>query len=303
MIAPNAKLPGWPVVVLAATLSLTAPIAAQEKDLSQLQEGIRTLRARMAQAQTSVDENIGLLTDHLKRNAANIQNMRLALQALQDQVPRNEWVPPEQIQKLVANHQELKVALQQFKAQADSFSPIPKAAPAHAIAQPPATPAVPAQRAHENGFVSDVPPSASLRESQPAPGAVSPQSANIELYNSALQHFAAKDFEIASNEFARYLKSDTESDNAINAYFYMAEIEFQEKDFEGALQDYTAIAARISDKTMAAKAQYKKALCLIEVDRKDEAVQELERLVEQYPNSPEAARAGRKIRELEGKKK
>ena len=113
-----------------------------------------------------------------------------------------------------------------------------------------------------------------------------------------MDHYAAKDFEIAASEFTKFLKTDRQSDNAINAQFYLAEIEYEEKDFEGALDDYTAVGPRLSDQAKAARAQYRKALCLIEVDRQDEAILELQAVKDRYPHSNEAAQAARKLHTL-----
>jgi TolA-binding protein len=118
------------------------------------------------------------------------------------------------------------------------------------------------------------------------------------LYRSAMDHYAAKDYEIAATEFTKFLKADRQSENAANAQFYLAEIEYEDKDFEGALDDYTAVGPRLSDQAKAARAQYRKALCLIEVDRQDEAILELQALKERYPHSNEAAQAARKLRTL-----
>ena len=99
-----------------------------------------------------------------------------------------------------------------------------------------------------------------------------------------MDHYASKDFEIAATEFAKFLKIDHQSENATNARYLLADIEYEAKDFEGALDDYTAVGPRLSDPAKAARAQYRKALCLIEVDRADEAILELQDLRTRYPS-------------------
>ena len=134
-----------------------------------------------------------------------------------------------------------------------------------------------------------------------APGNSSPPVSAAELYEAAIQHYASKDFEAAENEFTKFLKSDRQSEKAVNARFYLAEVEYQQQDFEGALDDYTEVAPRLSNPSQAATAQYKKALCLLEVERQDEAIRELQAVMERYPRSSEAGRAAKKLRALQSK--
>ena len=110
-----------------------------------------------------------------------------------------------------------------------------------------------------------------------------------------MDHYASKDFEIAATEFAKFLEIDHRSENATNARYLLADIEYAAKDFEGALDDYTAVGRRLSDPAQAARAQYRKALCLIEVDRADEAILELQDLRTRYPHSAEATQAAKKL--------
>ena len=49
-----------------------------------------------------------------------------------------------------------------------------------------------------------------------------------------------------------------------NARYLLADIEYEEKDFDSALDDYTAVGPRLSDPAKAARAQYRKASCLME---------------------------------------
>jgi TolA-binding protein len=131
-----------------------------------------------------------------------------------------------------------------------------------------------------------------LSEAVPVATPQTESASGIDLYRSAMDHYASKDFEIAAMEFVKFLKVDHQSENATNARYYLAEIEYEAKDFEGVLDDYTAVGPRLSDPAKSARAQYRKALCLIEVDRKDEAILELQDLRTRHPRSGEAIPLG-----------
>jgi tol-pal system protein YbgF len=313
-------------LVLLLILSVSRQMLAADKELIQLQAGVHTLQDQIAKAQTSLNETMGLMTELLKRNAEQIPGLQHKLDAMKAQLHPDPF-PDDQARKMTSDIGELTVLLKDFTIRAEKIGAVASASPATAPAVSQSAPAVsqsaPQPREKMAAIPSPAPAnmpvvpqaapqpaekSGTLKPQEPSsaqPSAGSPQASpepapvtGDGLYESAMEHYTSKDYEIAANEFAKFLKSNGESPNAANAHFYLAEIEFEQKDYEGALQDYTTVATRLPDKAKAATAQYKKALCLLQVERQDEALQELQNVIQQYPNSPEANRAARKLSEL-----
>ena len=300
-------------------LSSGLPGLAADRELLELQNQVQVLQDQLSRLQRSVDENIGVLSDAMKRNSENVGKMQQNVQQVVARVgQQNSSVTAQingfssQINTLQGSTGELKSSLEaamqklsppvqvQSAPPTNSLEPVSTGAPQ----QPPPTPnatsaggAATENVQHWNKKSVSIP--------QPAPAATEntapPAASSAALYDMAMQHFASKDYETAANEFTKYLKMDRQSSKAISAQFYLAEIEYEQQDFEGALDDYTDVGPRLLDPAMAATAQYKKALCLLEVEREEEAVRELQGLLRLYPQSAEAGRAAKKLRSLQAK--
>ena len=253
-----------------------------------LHNQVQDLTDKVSKLQLSLDENIGVMTDLVNRNAETTSRMEHDVKQLQDQTQQQNTLEGTQLGKISSQVTTLQTELGELEARLE------------AVTRAPLTPAPPqSQSATVSVQAPPVqPPPAQAPPPEPPATAPTEPLSGIDLYRSAMDHYAAKDFEIAASEFTKFLKTDRQSDNATNAQFYLAEIEYEEKDFEGALDDYTAVGPRLSDQAKAARAQYRKALCLIEVDRQDEAILELQAVKERYPHSNEAAQAARKLHTL-----
>ena len=288
-------------LVIAASFVLSAPFLLAGDDILPLHNQVQDLTDKVSRLQLSLDENIGVMTDLVNRNAETTRSMEHAIDRLQSQTQQQNVLVGTQFGKISSQITTLQTELGKLESRLNAVTrtPLTPTAPqtqaAATSVQAPSVQAPPAQVPPAQPAPAQ-PPSVQAPE-LPPPAPPEPAS-GIDLYRSAMDHYAAKDYEIAATEFTKFLKTDRQSENAANAQFYLAEIEYEDKDFEGALDDYTAVGPRLSDQAKAARAQYRKALCLIEVDRQDEAILELQALKERYPHSNEAAQAARKLRTL-----
>lgn len=276
-------------LVIAASFLLSTPFLLAGDDLLPLHDQVQDLTDKVSKLQLSLDENIGVMTDLVNRNAETTRSMEHDVEQLQNQTQQQNTLEGTQFGKISSQVTTLQTELGELESRLE------------AVTRAPLTPAPPqAQPAAASVQTPPVqpPPAAQAPPAEPPPTAPAEPLSGIDLYRSAMDHYAAKDFEIAASEFTKFLKTDRQSDNAINAQFYLAEIEYEEKDFEGALDDYTAVGPRLSDQAKAARAQYRKALCLIEVDRQDEAILELQAVKDRYPRSNEAVQAAKKLHTL-----
>jgi TolA-binding protein len=289
--------------VLAWALSPAAWAASKEE--IQLQVQLQNLSDQLTRIQKSINEGVGLMNNLATRNADTVKKLQGTLDQLRDQLGEQGTASDKQIDKISSQLNALNAALGDMKVQVD------KALQPRAVTNnPPQTQTIPAQPVASAAAVaassspSNPPTSApDVRGALPSapPEGKNPQPAPVdkqELYESAMESYRAKDFEAASLEFTKYLKLDRQSENAVNAQFYLAQIEFDQSDFEGALEDFTSVGPRLPDLAKAATAQYKKALCLLQVERRDEAIPELQEVVQKYPGSPEARLAAKKLRTL-----
>jgi TolA-binding protein len=268
-------------------------------EMVQLHSQVQGLAEQVSRLERALDENIGVTTDLINRNADSTRSIERNAEQLRRHVEQQNKVEDTQVKKISEEIGTWQAELDKLKGRLEAATRAPSTPVApQALATASSTPSN--QAADVNTQPAQAHPSDQAHPSESVPVAA-PQTesaSGTDLYRSAMDHYAAKDFEIAATEFTKFLKLDQQSENATNARYYLAEIEYEEKDFEGALDDYTAVGPRLSDPAKSARAQYRKALCLIEVDRQDEAILELQDLRTRYPRSAEAAQAAKKLHAL-----
>jgi len=116
------------------------------------------------------------------------------------------------------------------------------------------------------------------------------------LYNNGLRDYNGGKNELASQEFADYIKFYPNTDLAGNAYFYLGELQFKQGNYQQAVQSYDQVLQNFPSGNKAASAQLKKGFGLLELGKQDEGVSELRHLIQRYPHSPEALQARERLR-------
>lgn len=133
------------------------------------------------------------------------------------------------------------------------------------------------------------------------PAAQSPQTmappADV-LYNNALRDYNAAKYDLAIQEFGDYLKFYNNTDLAGNAQFYLADIEYRQGNYPKAIQDYDKVLEEYPGGNKAAAAQLKKGYALLNVGQRDAGTRELRSLIARYPRSLEAQQAKDRLRQL-----
>jgi TolA-binding protein len=288
--------------LVATSMILPTYFSFAGDEMVQLHSQVQGLAEQVSRLERALDENIGVTMDLLNRNAETTHNMERDAEQLQHHLEQQNKMADTQVNKISEEIKTWQTELSNLEARLDAATraPLTPIAP-QTLSSESSTPSnqtasVSPQRAR--AYPSD---QAHPFEAVPVAAPQAESAGGIDLYRSAMDHYASKDFEIAATEFAKFLKTDPQSENATNARYYLAEIEYEDKDFEGALDDYTAVGPRLSDPARSSRAQYRKALCLIEVDRQDEAILELEDVIARYPRSVEAAQSAKKLRALKGR--
>jgi tol-pal system protein YbgF len=139
---------------------------------------------------------------------------------------------------------------------------------------------------------------------QPATGSTSPPGSTSQLqappadvlYNNALRDYNAAKYQLAIQEFTDYLKYYGNTDLAGNAQFYIADIEFRQGDFQQAVQDYDKVLEQYPGGNKVPAAQLKKGLALLELGQTQAGTRELNNLIARYPRSIEASQARDRLR-------
>jgi tol-pal system protein YbgF len=139
----------------------------------------------------------------------------------------------------------------------------------------------------------------------PGPGAGStstspagpPPSADT-LYSNGLRDITSGKYDLARSEFQDYLKYYGDTDLASNAQFYLGEIAYSQRNYEEAVQEYDKVLNNYPKSFKLAPARLKKGMALIELNQKNAGVRELREVVKRYPGTEEERRARAKLKDM-----
>jgi tol-pal system protein YbgF len=134
-------------------------------------------------------------------------------------------------------------------------------------------------------------------EKKPAP--VTPTSLSPqEVYNMAYADYLKGNFDLASDGFKIYLDNFPDSPLADNALYWIGECLFSQRKFNEAVEQFDNLILEYPQGDKVAAAYLKKGLALVELRRKDEALVVFKLLTSKYPLEEEARIGQEKIKEL-----
>ena len=119
-----------------------------------------------------------------------------------------------------------------------------------------------------------------------------------QTYQAAVSDFNAAKYPLATSEFQDVIHYYPLDPMAGSAQFYLGEIAYRQKDYDGAVKNYNVVLEQFSGSPKAASAQLHKGLALIALHQRDAGTHELRSLIQRHPQTPEAAQARAKLNEL-----
>lgn len=272
---------GLILAVLAVAAEPAFPVA---KEIIQLQTQVQQLQDQMTQMRQSFDERMGVMrnlieqsTDNVNRINTTINDLNKALQTQHNDVATRNDQLSGQVQALTDSLDELKGRLARISKQLDDL-----------------------QAQQQNIPQQNVAPGAN---GQPAgPGGAAPAQTQAPppdvLYNNALRDYNAGKVDLASSEFADYLKYYGTTDLAGNAQFYIADIAFRQGNYAQAVKEYDRVLEQYPGGNKTSAAQLKKGQALIQLGQRDAGIRELQSLIQRYPKTIEAATARDQLRKM-----
>src|SRR5947209_4365792 len=265
----------------AMTLALLLAPAAfgANKDMVQLQTQVQALQDQLSRLQQSNDERFGAMRSLIEQNTDTVNRVANSLDAIShslqtstaDQGGKVDQVSA-QVQSLHDAVDELKARLAKVSKQLDDMAAAQQNLQAAPQGQPGQNPQIPPQGAQA-----------------PPPDV---------LYNNALSDYNGAKYNLASQEFADYVKYYGNTDLAGNAQYYIADIEYKQGNYKQAVQDYDKVLEQFPSGNKASASQLKKAYALLNLDQRDAGVRELRALIARYPRSLEAQQARERLRSL-----
>ena len=263
------------ILVLLLLVWLAAPAWGVSREIVQLQTQVQALQDQMTHMQQSFDERMGVMknlveqsSDSMNKVAASLTDLQSTLQKQQTDTGAHVDQLSGQIQALNDTLDELKARLAKVSKQLEDM----QAAQQNVAAQQ-------SQQTQQQQQQAQAPPP-------------------DVLYNNALRDYNAAKNDLAAQEFADYVKYYPNTDLAGNAYFYLADLEFRQGNYQQAVKDYDQVLQNFPTGNKAPAAQLKKGFALLELGQKDGGIAELRRLIQRYPRSNEALQARDRLRKL-----
>ncbi|MBN1824332.1 MAG: tol-pal system protein YbgF [Endomicrobiales bacterium] len=122
-----------------------------------------------------------------------------------------------------------------------------------------------------------------------------------EVYRMAYSDFSRGKFELAITGFRSYLEKYPQGEMAPQSRYYIGESYYAQDDWQKAAEEFDLVEKEYPKIGSVASARFKKALCLEQSGKKEEAKDLFESLLKDYPNSPEAFSAKDKLKITDGK--
>jgi tol-pal system protein YbgF len=125
-----------------------------------------------------------------------------------------------------------------------------------------------------------------------------PPPAADTLYSNALRDITSGKYDLARSEFQDYLKYYGDTDLASNAQFYIGEIAYAQKNYQEAVQEYDKVINNYPKSFKLTPAHLKRGMALLELGQKNAGIKELRDIVHKYPGTPEERLARAKLKDI-----
>jgi len=257
-------------------LSVSVPPSwGASKEIIQLQTQVQALQDQMTHMQQSFDERMGVMKNLMDQNTDSMNKVSAAITALQNSLEKLQNDSSGRVDQLSGQIQALNDSLDELKAR---LAKVSKQLDDVQAAQQNQAAAAAAQQAQQQALAQAPPPDV--------------------LYNNALRDYNAGKNDLAKQEFSDYVRFYPTTDLAGNSYFYLAEIQFKQGDYQGAVKNYDQVLQNFPTGNKAPSSDLKKGLALIELGQRDDGIAELRHVIQRYPRSNEALQAREKLRKL-----
>src|SRR2546423_3611344 len=264
------------VFVLLSVLPLVVtPAWGVNKEMVQLQTQVEQLQQQMTAMQRSFDERMGVMKNLVEQDTDAVNKVAAALTGLQNTLQKQQGDSGGKIEQLSGQIQTLNDTLDELKVRLAKVS-----------------------KQLEDMQAAQQTQAASQAQAQAQQQAQAQAPPPDVLYNNAVRDYNGGKNDLATQEFTDYIKFYPNTDLAGNSYFYLAEIQYRQGNYQEAVQSYDQVLQNFPSGNKAAAAQLKKGFALIELGQKSAGILELRHVIQRYPRSNEALQARERLQKL-----
>ncbi|HXX13704.1 MAG TPA: tol-pal system protein YbgF [Candidatus Eremiobacteraceae bacterium] len=269
-------------------LAVAREIIELQRDVTSLLQGQKDIQQQMTQDHTVQKTLIEQSSDTVNKLNSTMASLQKSVQDVQANSGTRLDTMSTQVQGLSDNLEEIKSRIGKLNQQLVDIQNSVQSIDARLAGGAPTT--VPGGSAPVQS-PSGVGGSAAMSPAGPPPSADT-------LYSNGLRDLTSGKYDLAHSEFSDYLKYYGDTDLASNAQYWLGEIAFAQKDYNGAVQQYDKVINEYPRSFKLASARYKKGMALLELGQKNAGVRELREVVKRYPGTEEERRARAKLKDM-----
>lgn len=261
-----------------------------QRDVTTLLQGQKDVSTQMTTDHTVIKTLIGQANDTTNRLSTAMGSVQKSVQDVQANSGARLDTMSTQVQGLSDNLEEIKSRLGKLNQQLVDLQSAVQSLDAKVSGAAPANSVPTSSPTATSGSSSPV------GSAPPSNAAVAP-SADM-LYSNGLRDITSGKYDLAKQEFQDYLKYYGDTDLASNAQFYLGEIAYAQKQYQGAVAEYEKVLTNYPKSFKLAPARFKKGMALLELGQKTAGIRELREVIRRYPGTDEEKRAKARLKEL-----
>jgi TolA-binding protein len=274
---------------VAFVVFLLAPLSfGQKREYVELQRDVAALQDQVRSLERSFNERMGSVTTLVQKSTDSINKLNTAMAVLDSSLREREsklsaplTSVGAKVEQMSSEFQAVRVSIEDLSARLGKLERglVDLGNVIKTITAPPVPP----------------PPAAGGGTSAP------PQGLSAEtLYANAMRDKDGGNADMALQEFADYLKYYRDTDTAPNAQYYLGEISYNRKDYDGALKAFDAVLEQFpeSKNTKLLDAMFMKGRTLMLMGDKAGATSEFRAVIKRAPNSDLATKAKAQLASL-----
>ena len=266
-----------------------------QRDVTSLLQGQKDMTTQMTTDHTVLKTLVEQASDNVTKLNASMGSVQKSVQDVQANSGARLDTMSTQVQGLSDNLEEIKSRLGKLNQQLVDLQSAVQSIDAKISGNAPAN-STPSTSPVTNPGAA--PPATGISSAAPPAAGSSPAPSADMLYSNGLRDITSGKYDLARQEFQDYLKYYSETDLASNAQFYLGEIAYSQKDYQGAVDEYDKVLTVYPKSFKLAPALLKKGMALIELGQKTSGVRDLREVVRRYPGTEEERRARAKLKEL-----
>jgi tol-pal system protein YbgF len=278
-------------------MAVAREIIELQRDVTSLLQGQKDLQTQMTQDHTIQKTLIEQSSDNVNKLGSTMSSLEKSVQDVQANSGARLDTMSTQVQGLSDNLEEIKSRLGKVNQQLVDLQNSVQNIDSRISGGGPINTPPPSSSPSGSAMPPSAGPSAASSMPANSSSAGPPPSADT-LYSNGLRDITSGKYDLARAEFQDYLKYYGDTDLASNAQFYLGEIAYTQKQYQQAIEEYDRVLNNYPKSFKLAPARLKKGMALIELGQQNPGVKELREVVKRYPGTEEERRARAKLKDM-----